>query len=99
RGEVSSLSLHAALPIWAGSFGPAAGESRPPRRGRRSGTRVGLLPEHDPGLHPDATGPVGGVHLLLAERLDPPEPDRRGAGADQRSEEHTSELQSRENLV
>src|SRR5690606_37744464 len=41
-----------------------------------------VLPEPGAGGDPHATGPGGRGHLLLAERLDLAELDRRGGGAD-----------------
>src|SRR5687768_15271958 len=40
------------------------------------------LDEPRAGLDTQPAGPVGGRHLLLAERLDQAEPERRGARAD-----------------
>src|SRR5690606_42156484 len=69
--EISTLSLHDALPI--------------------SGQR-------HPAPHPAQVRPVGlGPHALRADRPRPV--DRRPGQHRRRSEEHTSELQSRENLV
>src|SRR5690606_41321397 len=90
---IDTLSLHDALPIcgaraWAhGAGGPSDGPGNRPRPGRRRRRRGG---------RPDDPG-GGGVRAARA--LPPPggAPARRGGGS--RSEEHTSELQSRENLV
>src|SRR5690606_39923395 len=41
----------------------------------------------------------GRINLTRKDLLPPPEPSEKRAGERNRSEEHTSELQSRENLV
>src|SRR5690606_42136331 len=83
--EPYTLSLHDALPIYP------------------SPADVGALPrrvEH----RLEGVGGVGVVHgqregLTLVDALEPTGDDGDGGEAAGRSEEHTSELQSRENLV
>src|SRR5690606_41243920 len=84
--ETPPLSLHDALPIWSGGSGPAGGP--------------GLRRGHGPGGRADArsrpteacmSGERAGIRTLVP---------RIGESQGRiRSEEHTSELQSRENLV
>src|SRR5690606_41554237 len=81
--EISTLSLHDALPIYG-----CRDRTQPRRRragaavfARRASRYAAARSRHFPAL------------LFLAGRQ--PDPDRPSA----RSEEHTSELQSRENLV
>src|SRR5690606_40217007 len=84
---ISPLSLHDALPIFAGGLGPAGGlalrldrivgAARQPRQGRRLPPFSGQLRRR-----------TAGARAHRQRRQHPP-----------RSEEHTSELQSRENLV
>src|SRR5690606_41799840 len=83
--EIYTLSLHDALPIWLGHGAQHSGH------GRSAATAAG----RDPAL---TRGRRARRQRLL--------PQRPGAGirqirvqAELRSEEHTSELQSRENLV
>src|SRR5207302_9404788 len=81
--DLSPLSLHDALPIYCRASRAPAARGRPRSRSRR------LL------------GAVE-VRVLLVERqLGPRAADEQDAYFDcaKRSEEHTSELQSRENLV
>src|SRR5690606_41027258 len=70
------------------------------------GGGVHLLAErrHDGAAALERPGRAIGIHHHLAEQIDQHGADvarrrRRGRGGDGRSEEHTSELQSRENLV
>src|SRR5690606_40097720 len=81
--EIYTLSLHDALPISGEQWGARQRAAGRPDRGAAG-----------------RTGPAAG---LRAPRGGPGRrPDRgigRGGGPDARSEEHTSELQSRENLV
>src|SRR5690606_40890227 len=80
---ISSLSLHDALPIWRERGRRRARCPRRCRRPRRPAAHA--RPAHRPARDPGA--------LMTA-------PDRVGLGVGlERSEEHTSELQSRENLV
>src|SRR5690606_40113531 len=88
--QLSSLSLHDALPIY--SVRAVLGHRRPPRRGRDPGGARGVL---RPGWRP-----------ACARGADGDRRTRRSCcaaagfrGLRSRSEEHTSELQSRENLV
>src|SRR5690606_41300647 len=83
--ETYTLSLHDALPICAGGAG-----DRP--AGRRPDHHLRVLALDVPDQHPARRGRVR--RGLAAGRL-----DRRADPAAARSEEHTSELQSRENLV
>src|SRR5207302_9311133 len=81
--EIYTLSLHDALPI-------SRGEGRPCRR-RRSGA------EGVPSGPPWSSSFRG---VPERSRTVPPSAPREGGGSrPRRSEEHTSELQSRENLV
>src|SRR5690606_41094514 len=82
-----ALSLHDALPIYPLSF-PVRGSYRP-------GVEV-IPPDHDRSGHSSSSDQLvesqaRQVALLVAEPAD--------AGRQPRSEEHTSELQSRESLV
>src|SRR5690606_40186286 len=85
--QISPLSLHDALPIYEGAHG-AAGSVRP------------CLPQR----HADRDRWVSGrlhprvLHGFAADR-NHFQPRRPGPAFLRRSEEHTSELQSRENLV
>src|SRR5690606_41856096 len=94
--ETYTLSLHDALPILAkiaaqtwvdrSSPGPACDRSaRPEPRGH------GFLPEFPISV------PAGFPHFRTDLQM--LRPDSRSSRARYRSEEHTSELQSRENLV
>src|SRR5207302_6310226 len=94
RTEISPLSLHDALPIW--NVGNENGHERSRGGHRRdrggspaqsAGARRGayFLDRESPGRFGDEAG--GHRHALR----------RKDVGS--RSEEHTSELQSRENLV
>src|SRR3712207_8629623 len=80
--EIYTLSLHDALPIWAGGGATPGRRSRTSRSRRSPSPRAGS-PSTDPSTTPSA-----------ARR---PTPPRRGSR--RRSEEHTSELQSRQYLV
>src|SRR5690606_41123885 len=82
--QVSHLSLHDALPILGAT-----------RNNRAGGTRVVIHQEHrGVGRPRRAVSAPGGF------RRDPVRlPGGGGDAADRRSEEHTSELQSREHLV
>src|SRR5690606_41076105 len=81
--EVSPLSLHDALPIYAlGVVEPVHAEDDPVRVTEVASQLLGA-PDH---------GGIAAEHLHLVHI----DRDREAAG---RSEEHTSELQSRENLV
>src|SRR5690606_41750264 len=83
--EIYTLSLHDALPIWPGVL-------LPPR------PTTGPLRSADPGPEPGrGSGPR---RPSGSSRPTPGGPSpRRLAAVPTRSEEHTSELQSRENLV
>src|SRR5690606_40297456 len=88
-----SLSLHDALPIYPFRATGDVDTIRAVLHGR-------VVPVQE--LHPDVPDDVAHVVMRLLER----DPARRFASAgdviaalEQRSEEHTSELQSRENLV
>src|SRR5690606_40417231 len=87
--ESYTLSLHDALPIWRGPAGRrGAPGAAPPRAG--AGARAAPPAAV---LRPAAAGPAP---------AGPMRPPTCGAGKGApapRSEEHTSELQSRENLV
>src|SRR5690606_39325629 len=96
--DVSTLPLHDALPIWRRGRGAAAADRR-----LRSGTGSPARGRRDAEGGPDRAPPRG--HHAPAE---PDRPVARGyrparqtgrPGAERRSEEHTSELQSREKLV
>src|SRR5690606_39469419 len=82
--EIFTLSLHDALPIF------------PPPRGRADGNEHHIRPGHGGGEVGGKAQPPG-LHIFGHQRLEPRLEDRNVAGI--RSEEHTSELQSRENLV
>src|SRR5690606_40399831 len=87
---LSALSLHDALPISPGGGVLAAEDlGGAHQRGRPLELLGGEQPQRVAHEHRDARRPVAGL-LARAERALQP--------AD-RSEEHTSELQSRENLV
>src|SRR5690606_39429703 len=86
--EISTLSLHDALPI-------SEAESHEQRRCQN-------LPARPPGPHLRGTRRRGRRRRFPRGQLDPGRGRRRslpGAHRRRRSEEHTSELQSRENLV
>src|SRR3712207_7045518 len=84
--EIYTLSLHDALPICGEELlqqGPSVGLARP------------VQAEAGPGLGcalDDAGAAVGAVSVAVA-------PDPAVAGLDERSEEHTSELQSRQSRM
>src|SRR5690606_40462609 len=83
---ISTLSLHDALPIYHRRTGrPARHSDRPAPTGSHSGTDRGRR-EHAARGHREG-------QLLRGQ------PGHPRSGRDVRSEEHTSELQSRENLV
>src|SRR5690606_41058054 len=87
------LSLHDALPIYPPPRRPAARRSELRAAGRapgpaRGGGRAGLGAERAGARVGRAAPPGGG-----------PRPRGRAHPCQRRSEEHTSELQSRENLV
>src|SRR5690606_41619600 len=92
--QLSALSLHDALPIsaepgGAGQVAARAAAAPGAHDPRPAGASVAPAPERSAGA------------LAPARRLGPA-PDRRGPAGGRRaarSEEHTSELQSRENLV
>src|SRR5690606_39529971 len=88
--ELYTLSLHDALPIYPAPRRAAAHHRAPPGQPvRTGGGRAALAGLFPPGVeeHPRGGAGDGG-------------PGGRGGGPDgKRSEEHTSELQSRENLV
>src|SRR5690606_41540949 len=85
--ELYTLSLHDALPICClARPPPAAGASR-----RAPGAGAGTLPR--------ASGPTAARRTRGSRRTAPPAPAGRPCRRCVRSEEHTSELQSRENLV
>src|SRR5690606_40198159 len=95
RSTSSPLSLHDALPI---SGDPCGGGRRrrfsrppPPRRTIRRPPGFSVFPVPVPGLWEGCPAPLRGIS--------PPSPPWPSAGRFRRSEEHTSELQSRENLV
>src|SRR3712207_7428969 len=83
--EIYTLSLHDALPIWGGDDRPRAGQRA---HGGPHAARQAVRGRPRP-ARPDRP------------RLPPRGPQRAGAGAGHadRSEEHTSELQSRQYLV
>src|SRR3712207_6947589 len=82
--EIYTLSLHDALPIWLA----VADHDVSPGHGRRERPGAGDDAVRD---HPVLHGP---------QLVDPLDADRRrGDPVDPRSEEHTSELQSRQYLV
>src|SRR5690606_41530391 len=97
--EVRTLTLHDALPIWGGIIPPSVKAFRRPRLAVLPAAAILLV--------------LGGVWLFLPVRfleiideqsgrrygLFPAEEDARIRLSWIRSEEHTSELQSRENLV
>src|SRR5690606_41890885 len=97
--QIHALSLHDALPISR----PAGGARAPRRALGRAAARARPGAGHTPG----APGLRGDTALSPAGRMAPGGADRARRGADisrprpgaGRSEEHTSELQSRENLV
>src|SRR5690606_42000874 len=85
--QISTLSLHDALPIYARSLPP-----RSPRAARIDVADRRTRPRRSPAAARDDCAPSGRVRTA---RPSAPAPSRARA----RSEEHTSELQSRENLV
>src|SRR5690606_40828250 len=94
--ELSTLSLHDALPIFAALVGPQADDEVEPLLAQRVLVVLEIL-----GRRRDDEVAAGGAEL---ERDDPRERElgpgaARDRAVDLRSEEHTSELQSRENLV
>src|SRR5690606_41234037 len=96
--RVPPLSLHAALPIFRPGVGTADVLKGLPLHGVLGGDLTKLLLDNIANLR-DAEGISVGSStivlptLLLCQRIEGAESHRR------RSEEHTSELQSRENLV
>src|SRR5690606_40295188 len=82
-----TLSLHDALPIW-----PLPAAEHPPRRQAREGPLLRPLPQR-PGDPREPGAAAEGLHgpPVRGQLLPQSQPSR--------SEEHTSELQSRENLV
>src|SRR5690606_40861356 len=92
---IYTLSLHDALPIWNDRSAPVLSPGRPRRRPRR-------LLRHRSRRRVTAAGAPLTEPLpqhLAALRPCPGIPLRPAARTTERSEEHTSELQSRENLV
>src|SRR5690606_40177222 len=88
--ELSSLSLHDALPIFCAHSDPSPRSPSPHCAPRAAGSRpTGTIVGDPTAVHtpPVRRGDEG--------RRDDPRPQSRH----RRSEEHTSELQSRENLV
>ena len=85
---------------------PSSVSGRAPQISSTSSGRAGagaarLDPSHEPGARLDAqaAGPVGRRHLLLAERLDQPEPERTRAGADRDGVLADEELTGRQRTV
>src|SRR5690606_41503108 len=84
--DIDTLSLHDALPIWPGGSHRNGALLRCARR-----TQSGPMPEANAPFRQPLTQPS-----LPASAASPRRAQRVAPG---RSEEHTSELQSRENLV
>src|SRR5690606_41628876 len=93
--ETYALSLHDALPISAVRLGRPASFRVPARGGGGRGVGAARGRRH-PGALPAAV--AAGTHRA-AEARHARSPAATAAGRAPRSEEHTSELQSRENLV
>src|SRR5690606_40546192 len=96
RPQRSPLSLHDALPISSSTHFST--------RSASIGRVVGLAPTASSTALAivDAHGPIGGSPMPRALNGPTPSPDSRtltSISGQSRSEEHTSELQSRENLV
>src|SRR5690606_41747248 len=92
---VDTLSLHDALPIYAalGMFGPGMGEDLADLGIAAAAVDAGHQPGQSRGIH----HPFGGPALAKTAKIE--QLHLQGAVLGDRSEEHTSELQSRENLV
>src|SRR5690606_41715248 len=84
--DSSSLPLHDAL--------PTSGGEQVRERGAGHGSDT-----TQPGSGADGFGGCVRIRLMTAAPPPPPDELRIGVAASARSEEHTSELQSRENLV
>src|SRR5690606_41593092 len=97
--ETSPLSLHDALPIWIGPGGIDEGHHGDAELFGGFHQAKGLSVTFRVG-HPEVAElpGLGVVAFLMADEHIALVPDLAEA-ADHRSEEHTSELQSRENLV
>src|SRR5206468_5974032 len=93
----STLSLHDALPISRRAPGPSG---RPRRRDRIVAHRVAAPGRLQRGsLEPRAAAVSAATLPALARGVPPGAAKRAGLGRGVRSEEHTSELQSRSDLV
>src|SRR5207244_6234627 len=92
--DIYALSLHDALPI--SGYGDAL--DRAASRAGNTVLNAGLLPGRGGGLGWRGVDPSG-VGNLPGQQPIQSQPEILYAGSDQRSEEHTSELQSPDHLV
>src|SRR5690606_41548554 len=97
--RITSLSLHDALPISAGARGGGGGDHRPCRRGTAlRGRRSGAMTVIRAGMTYVGWA-IAAIALAACGGGDASPTPTPTATVVARSEEHTSELQSRENLV
>src|SRR5690606_42068417 len=94
--DVDTLSLHDALPICAAGVAQRHATWQPGSAGERAVARDLRNDGVADAGRPGGLSVPRGEELLAADRI---RPRARRARAGWRSEEHTSELQSRENLV